>query len=98
LISLLGVDLESIVLQVWITSPVEEANTLLNGGPALLGESDSELDHVGSLCIAQLRVIALIGVNAEDIHGHVDRTLGIFLVMRTTGIPGMQLIPYFDLK
>lgn len=61
------------MLEVWVIGPIEKANTVLNGSPALLGEGNSELDHVRSLGIAQLGAVSLVSIDTQDVHGHVDR-------------------------
>ena len=33
---------------------------------------DSEVDHVRSLQVAQLGVVSLVGIDAQDVHRHED--------------------------
>ena len=67
-----GVDHKPVVLHVGVFLPVEETNALLNGCPALLGESDGKLDHVGGLNVRQLDVVALVGIDLQDVHRQTD--------------------------
>jgi hypothetical protein len=67
------------VAQVWVIGPVEKADTLLDSSPSILGKSDGELDHVGGLRVRQLGVVALVGVDLENVDGHVDRPLANLL-------------------
>lgn len=69
---LLLADLQAIVLEVWISVPVEQANALLNGGPALLWQGDRKFNHVGGLRITQLGGVTLISVDAQNIHRQED--------------------------
>jgi hypothetical protein len=61
--------------QVGVVGPVQEAHTMLDSSPSILGQSDRELNHVGSLRVRQLGIVALVGVDLEDVDGHVHRTL-----------------------
>jgi len=74
-----GVDLKVVVTEIGIARPIEEADSLLNSRPALLGEGNCELDHLGRLSVAQLGVVALVGIDLEDIDGHVDVTVANLL-------------------
>jgi hypothetical protein len=60
------------VPQVRVVTPVQQADTLLNGSPTLLRKGNSELDHVGGLRVAQLGVVALVGIDTENIHWEED--------------------------
>jgi hypothetical protein len=65
-------NLEAIVAQVGVISPVEELHTPLDSSEAFLGKSDGELDHLSRLRVRELGVVALVLVDDEDIQGHVD--------------------------
>lgn len=69
---LLLADLQAVVLEIRVGAPVQQADTLLNGSPTLLRKCDRKFDHVGGLRIAQLRVVSLVSVNAQNIHGQED--------------------------
>ena len=61
------------MLEVWVVSPVEKANTLSHGSPALFWKSNRELDHIRGLSVAQLRIVPLVCINTKNVHRHVDR-------------------------
>jgi hypothetical protein len=67
------------VAQVGVGVPVEQADTSHDSSPALLGEGDGKLDHVGGLDVAELGVVTLVRVDFEDVHGHVNGLLANLL-------------------
>lgn len=68
-----GVDLKTVVAKVRVVRPIEKANALLNGSPTVLWKRNGKLDHVGGLSVRELDIVALIGIDLENVDGHVYR-------------------------
>ena len=64
-------NLNPIMLKIPILSPIEHLDALLNCSPALLRKSHGKFDHVGSLTVAELRVVTLVVLDLQ----HIERQM-----------------------
>lgn len=87
------IDLDVIVVQVWILSPLQHARTMSNRLKTLLGTGDGKLDHrsglgksvkslnilwdVTHLLRAQFEVVSLIGHKGAKLHGEESGALSL---------------------
>lgn len=105
-----------VVFEIGVILPIKEADAVLDCLPALCWKGDSELDHIGSLSVAQFGVVSLVDVDTQILEEQLVTVSGIqveyggltsigrytgppriLLVMRTTGKPAVNSMPYFFL-